>query len=367
MSKILYVIDRPNDYGSEQHLFDVVNYQRRYHTVRVITFRDGPLVDKLRETGVEVEMIDWLSWLITPGKYRRFIRAIRRFGPDLVHSHQPKAAFYASLLCRLHRIPHIPTIHALPVQAAARHRGVMRSIIYAFHTCVIWATEWLSEQAIYVSRDAVDQASIRPGRAIMIHNWLSPRFSERQPSPRNDYKNRYLCVSSIDPSKGIGELIALFGRLLAEQPAAHLTIVGGGSNESYRLEIERMIRSSGLEKNITLAGHQSDLADYYNTNDVFISLTKGESFGLVFVEAMYYGMAVICSDLNILREVLHPDNLFIDPETPGIERAITAFVTSGKQAEIAAKNHEWVVERYDYEKQQRKLAEAYDRILRPAR
>ena len=131
MSRILYVIDRPNSYGSEQHLFDVVSFQRRSHAVRVLAFRDGPLVSRLQAIGIEVEIVEWLSWTITPTKCRRLMRAIRRFGPDLVHSHQPKASFYCSLLCRLHGIPHVPTIHTLPVQAAARYRGIRRAVVYA--------------------------------------------------------------------------------------------------------------------------------------------------------------------------------------------------------------------------------------------
>jgi len=43
MSRILYVIDRPNSYGSEQHLFDVVSFQHRSHAVRVLRGPPGHL------------------------------------------------------------------------------------------------------------------------------------------------------------------------------------------------------------------------------------------------------------------------------------------------------------------------------------
>ena len=57
----------------------------------------------------------------------------------------------------------------------------------------------------------------------------------------------------------------------------------------------------------------------------------------------------------------------IDPKAPDIERAVAAFVDSADVEGVAAANRSWAVEQYDYETQQRKLAEAYDRILRAAR
>lgn len=184
--------------------------------------------------------------------------------------------------------------------------------------------------------------------------------------PRSNRYN-YLCVGSIDPSKGTLELITLFDRLLRYQPAARLTIVGDGQNEPYKRQVEHLILSRGLAEQVVLAGYQDNPSAYYSTHDVFILLTKGESFGLVFVEAMYYGLLVICPDLDILREIVHPANLFIDPKAPDIERAVAAFVDSADVEGVAAANRSWAVEQYDYETQQRKLAEAYDRILRAAR
>ena len=369
MSRILYVIDRPNSYGSEQHLFDVVSFQHRSHAVRVLAFRNGPLISRLQAIGIEVETVEWLSWTITPTKCRRLMRTIRRFGPDLVHSHQPKASFYCSLLCRLHGIPHVPTIHTLPVQAAARYRGIKRAVVYAFHLCVMWSVELLSGQTIHVSRYTIKRYALVPHKAILIRNWLSPQLLDSSSSIRPPRSNRYnyLCVGSIDPSKGTLELITLFDRLLRYQPAARLTIVGDGQNEPYKRQVEHLILSRGLAEQVVLAGYQDNPSAYYSTHDVFILLTKGESFGLVFVEAMYYGLLVICPDLDILREIVHSANLFIDPKAPDIERAVAAFVDSADVEGVAAANRSWAVEQYDYETQQRKLAEAYDRILRAAR
>lgn len=229
--------------------------------------------------------------------------------------------------------------------------------------------ELLSGQTIHVSRYTIKRYALVPHKAILIRNWLSPQLLDSSSSIRPPRSNRYnyLCVGSIDPSKGTLELITLFDRLLRYQPAARLTIVGDGQNEPYKRQVEHLILSRGLAEQVVLAGYQDNPSAYYSTHDVFILLTKGESFGLVFVEAMYYGLLVICPDLDILREIVHPANLFIDPKAPDIERAVAAFVDSADVEGVAAANRSWAVEQYDYETQQRKLAEAYDRILRAAR
>ena len=84
MSRILYVIDRPNSYGSEQHLFDVVSFQHRSHAVRVLAFRNGPLhgLDCCNKERVRAVISEFCR---RPGKTMIYVTHYERELPDCIN------------------------------------------------------------------------------------------------------------------------------------------------------------------------------------------------------------------------------------------------------------------------------------------
>jgi glycosyltransferase involved in cell wall biosynthesis len=81
----------------------------------------------------------------------------------------------------------------------------------------------------------------------------------------------------------------------AKRPAAHLLIVGDGPDAP---EIRRAAQESGLGERVHLLGQVSDERKYraLAAADVFASTSQHEGFGLVFLEAMAYGLPVLCYD-----------------------------------------------------------------------
>ena len=81
-----------------------------------------------------------------------------------------------------------------------------------------------------------------------------------------------------------------------------LFIAGGGELES---EIRQLAISKGIGDKVIFTGEfpPEDLAKLYSAFDFFVFPTLAEGFGLVLIEAMYFGLPVICSDLEVLKEV----------------------------------------------------------------
>jgi phosphatidylinositol alpha-mannosyltransferase len=87
---------------------------------------------------------------------------------------------------------------------------------------------------------------------------------------------------------------------------ARLLVVG----DSYlRPQFERSVPGA-LRDHVRFLGHvpQQDLARWYATGDIFVSPASGkESFGIVLLEAMACGRAVVASDIPGYRSVVVPD------------------------------------------------------------
>lgn len=92
--------------------------------------------------------------------------------------------------------------------------------------------------------------------------------------------------------KGYDQVIRAMYFVRQQIPDVHYVLVGKGSD---RPRVEQLIESLGLKDCVTLAGFVSDkeICDYYNLCDVFIMPSKGEGFGIVYLEALACGKPTI--------------------------------------------------------------------------
>ncbi len=106
-----------------------------------------------------------------------------------------------------------------------------------------------------------------------------------------------LFVASLTRSeqhKGLRILINAFNMLQKDMPDARLIVVGDGD---MKTEYENYVQNLGLQKKVIFRGRLfgKELAVAYQQTDIFVlpSLAPSESFGMVIIEAMATGKAVI--------------------------------------------------------------------------
>jgi len=98
----------------------------------------------------------------------------------------------------------------------------------------------------------------------------------------------------------------------------YVWIVVGGGNHLFSLKNEA--KKLGLDSRIRFVGcvDENKLPDYYNLCDCFVMPSKGEGFGIVFLEALACGKPVIGGNKDGSREPLmdgklgflvNPDNV----------------------------------------------------------
>jgi phosphatidyl-myo-inositol dimannoside synthase len=92
--------------------------------------------------------------------------------------------------------------------------------------------------------------------------------------------------------KGVDHLILALPRLLEIVPELHLVAVGSGTDVP---RLQRLAQESRVTANVHFLSSlpQEQLAPAYDSCDVFALPSRGEGFGLVFLEAMSHGKPVI--------------------------------------------------------------------------
>lgn len=107
-----------------------------------------------------------------------------------------------------------------------------------------------------------------------------------------------LTVARLDVSeryKGYDQILQALPTIRHQIPDIHYLLVGKGSD---RPRIEKMIADLQLQNCVTFAGFIPDeeICDHYNLCDVFAMPSKGEGFGIVYLEALACGKPTLGGD-----------------------------------------------------------------------
>jgi len=124
-------------------------------------------------------------------------------------------------------------------------------------------------------------------------------------------KLKILLVSRLFERKGFQYFLEAIKNM---QFDGEINIVGDGP---YRARLEEIARC--IDKDIRFWGYiDSSSHEYkalYTSSSIFVFPSKMESFGLVLLEAMAYGLAAITTSTNSLREVGGDACLYVRPES----------------------------------------------------
>ncbi|MBA3307637.1 MAG: glycosyltransferase family 4 protein, partial [Chloroflexi bacterium] len=130
------------------------------------------------------------------------------------------------------------------------------------------------------------------------------RFEGAQPFARwRDGTANILYVGRFENRKGLLYLLKAYRVLRKEGFDCRLLLVGSGPQQR---EAQRYVATRRLQ-GVEFLGRVSDedKARYFATADVYVSPATGqESFGIVLLEAMAAGTAIVCSDIHGYKGVV---------------------------------------------------------------
>jgi glycosyltransferase involved in cell wall biosynthesis len=180
----------------------------------------------------------------------------------------------------------------------------------------------------YTGRVAMRLHGIPPDHIRVIQNCLDP-FWPPQPAlaPRTPpFALAVSRLSSADRYKGIDITIRAFSRLPASVGPVELWIAGDGND---RARLEKLAAATHCRERIRFLGHVSDdrLRELYAGCAFFVLPSAKEGFGLVYLEAMQVGRAVIAATATAVPEIV------VDGQTgrlvgPGDELGLAAAMAS---------------------------------------
>jgi glycosyltransferase involved in cell wall biosynthesis len=213
-----------------------------------------------------------------------------------------------SLIFALH--PHLaPVVAAMKLAAPSA-----RTAIFA-HGLEVWTPlpfirRWALQRADLIFAPSADTARQLAAQQGLPHHkirrlpWsLGPEFNGSSAAgsasaslPEGFPRGRVILTvgrwDAREAYKGVDHLILALPRLLETVPELHLVAIGSGTDLP---RLEQLAQESRVAAHVHFLSSlpQEQLAPAYDACDVFALPSRGEGFGLVFLEAMSHGKPVI--------------------------------------------------------------------------
>ncbi|MDE3111935.1 MAG: glycosyltransferase family 4 protein [Chloroflexota bacterium] len=296
-----------------------------------------------------------LEWLVS--------RMLKREHFDVIHHHEPLVPFLSMQILDRAKCPNVATFHAFGGFSLSYWLGRPFGEHYMDKL----------DARIAVSTAAKHHVSrYFPGEYRIIPNGVDvDQFANARPFPEyRDGKVNILFVGRLEPRKGAMHLLRAYALLKPRYPNTRLIVCNWGPQLG---NLRRFVRSQGLG-DVLFAGRVSDIdkARFYKTADIFCAPSTGqESFGIVLLEAMAAGRAVVASDIHGYKRVVQRNvsGLLVEPKEPEeLAQAIARLIDDpALRDRLGAAGAERAKE-FDWEHVARQLVEVYEEVLsrRPA-
>jgi glycosyltransferase involved in cell wall biosynthesis len=281
----------------------------RRHAVTVLTSRALELAAESEEGGVrilrapvffrrELAVANFPSMMAyLPTATLRGLRLLRSGAFDVINTHfVVPTGPVGHMLGRLFRIPNILSVHGGdlydPSKASSPHR----------HTWLRAPIKHLLRRAdrlVGQSRNTLQHVEDIYG--VHRRSDLIPLGIERPPAAaaaRQDFgipEDAFVMVTvgRVVARKATVKLVEALKA--AQRPDAHLLIIGDGPDVDA---VRRAAAAADLHQRVHLTGQVSEARKFQALAgaDIFVSASQHEGFGLVFLEAMAFGLPIICFD-----------------------------------------------------------------------
>ena len=291
---------------------------------------------------------------VVAGRVRRWLRD---GAFDVIHLHEPASPSLSLLALWSADCPVVATFHTSNVRSRAMSASaaILRPSLEK-----ITARIAVSE---YARSTLVQHIG---GEPVVIPNGVYVDRYATAPV-RDDWRGTGPTVAFVgridEPRKGLQLLLDAFPGIAQACPGTRLLVVGGGDVAAARRRVPEPLRDDVL-----LLGRTTDAekASALRTADLYVAPnTGGESFGIVLIEAMAAGAAVLASDLPAFDRVLGGGRYgtsFHNGDAADLRAHAVRLLGDAAERQALSKAADEVVRRYDWSAVAARIVQVYETV-----
>ena len=374
----LYTVTTNGVVTSVQNLFDELTANG--HDVRILTISDN--LHSHKEGAVyyirSVPLKGVYPDLRMPTSYRhRLIQEIIDWKPDVVHSQCEFFSYqFASRISRITGAPIVHTYHTLYEQ---------------YMTSYLIPSKRLGDYLVkMLSRRRLKRVSTLVAPTHKVENTLQSygmqapisvvpsgisleqhfqRISEEQRRERRlelgitEEDMVLINLGRLGGEKNLEELIHYFAEARRKNDALKFLIVGDGPARESLQELARQLQ---VEADVIFTGMvpPSEVQNYYQLGDIFVSASTSETQGLTYIEAAANGLPLLCRQDDCLADVLEEgENGYEYTSAEEFLHAIDTMMADQQWRSAAAERSQQIAAAFDKKAFGETIETVYESVL----
>ncbi|MDH3014280.1 glycosyltransferase family 4 protein [Gordonia alkanivorans] len=292
----------------------------------------------------------------SPKGYLRLRRWIAENGFDVLHVHEPNSPSISMLSLMVASGPIVTTFHT--ATSKSLWLSAFQGILRPYHERIAGKIA-VSELARRWQMESLGSDAVEIPNGINVAGFANAKPLDGYPHPGRTI----LFLGRFDePRKGIDILMRALPSVVEKFPDVRVLVVGGGNQAALRR------RAGTLADHLVFLGQVDDAtkARALASADVYCAPNLGgESFGIVLVEAMAAGAAVIASSLNAFRRVLDDGRAgkLVDTGSPDqLAAGIISLLSDDEAREQLVARGRVRADKYDWSRVADQILRVYDTV-----
>ncbi len=282
---------------------------KKFETIdNVNIYRVKILARKSRDAATFISMLTYL-----PGAFIKGISLLRKNRYSVINTHFVLPSGPVGwLLGKIFKIPNIVSLHGGelydPSKKLSAHKSRLLSVVVRY---LLNKSDAMVAQSGNTRENAIKYYN--PKKAIQIiplpfHAPVLPGITRKDLNLSDDDFILITCGRLIK-RKAIDVIIRALAKI--ESDKFRLLILGDGPEKQ---NLENLVSELNIGDRVTFFGFVDEIKkyQYLSTADVFSLASLHEGFGIVYMEAMFCGLPIICSDTGGQTDFLkHRENALI--------------------------------------------------------
>lgn len=306
--RVMHIISGDLWAGAEVQAYTLLKHLQAEVELCVILMNQGELSEKLTALGITPIIIPETTHS-SFSIIRKLSTHIRRFKPDVIHTHRQKENILGSLANLLavpfqrKLTPSIRTAHGAPEFTP---KGKQKIQVWLDQ----FTARWLQRKIIAVSDDlSTKLESLFPRKHLVVIpngvdeenlKQLATIADFRKSAPNSTHIG---IIGRLEAVKRVDIFLEMAAILVRDQPqtAWQFHVIGDGK---LRKNLEHLAKELGISSQVCFHGHRGDISSCIASLNVIIMCSDHEGTPMTALEALALGKPLIAHDVGGLREIL---------------------------------------------------------------
>ncbi len=283
-----------------------------------------------------------------------FLKIIAKIDVDIIHlnGYLSFQTDFGALIGFLRKIPIILTPHGSLLGYDYLYDSALSKLPYHLHDLLtLKLPSRLSKYVIPTSQSEFKDCikfGISKNKIKQIPISFSPLIHLSLEKKNSIKKIKILFVGRIVPLKNLDVILKSIQIIKNTILDIEFIIVGDEvqgrlyGDSGYKNQLKSLITSLGISENVKFVGWKTndDLWKIYCDSDLFVFASTYENFGLPLLEAAYFGLPLISTDVGIASELINENNggeIILEPSPEKFAKSILKILSDKKLYDDASK------------------------------